>query len=329
MGAPCARRPNLERIDVHVERRRHAVVPQGAAEALTRPARSPHGERPPCAAEARRQIAPLERVEAGEGVARIGHRRAPRVVPPAEEQRRHLGDLPPGGVEAEPEVVVLGPGHVAVAAGGGERLAAHGHRGVTEGRLDEEIAIVILRRDQPVEPGHVAPRPLPHQRRGEGLDQRAHRAQLGACVEQRRRRREAAGHRDVVGVHASQELPAGDLHAARERAGDPQARGRQRHHARVAAGDLGDARRAVVARAVVDGDHLEGEAALGEHAAEGLLDGPARVAVRQQDRDPRRHFLNLRRWVTYQRPCQVMIVCTSIAASSPPALYRSLPWKAR
>jgi hypothetical protein len=123
--------------------------------------------------------------------------------------------------QAEDEVVVLGPASVLIAAGALERLAPDDERRVRQRALDEHVSSRCLGGRERVDPVGVAPGALGRPR--EVLDAAA--AGVKALVLDRAHLElEAPRKRDVVAVHARQELAAG-VRARALRRGDKPARG--------------------------------------------------------------------------------------------------------
>jgi len=121
----------------------------------------------------------------------------------------------------------------------------------------------------------------------EGLDLRGDHAELRVTFERAALGVEAAGERDVVGVHARDEIATAEGEAVGEGARNAARGGRRgaESNAGVLCCERVGARQARVGRGVVDENELVVVGHVGEDAACGLFEGGLRVAKGQKDRD--------------------------------------------
>jgi hypothetical protein len=96
---------------------------------------------------------------------------------------------------------------------------------------------------------------------------------------------EAVGLRDVVAIHAGQELAAGEAKGFVERSGEPAIFADRQPHACVARRVVPEDRGRRVLRAVVDHDQLEVAERLAEDAVDGLGEVPLAVVDGHEDGD--------------------------------------------
>src|SRR5438105_7292911 len=177
---------------------------QGTREPFSRRARSPDVEAPVAQGPAS-EVMGAKLDHPGASVHGPGAGEALRRIPPPEQHLRNLAELVSGLEEAQLEVPVLGPMHLAETAHRKGSGATEGHARVDERRLDEARRPALLFRDHRIQPA-FEPREARGDRARETAHERPDRSQRWIAGERVRLQAQAVGMDQVVGVHPGDEV---------------------------------------------------------------------------------------------------------------------------
>ena len=195
--------------------------------------------------------------------------------------------------KSQPEIVILGPLGIGVAAGRNEYFAPEHHRGIRKGTVDETLGGDRLRRNDSVDPAFVALvasvgggevavlQPLPD------ADERPTAGEVGMGLEKIALHPEPGGVGDIVGIHPGDEITGGRLPGE---IGGPDEGTVPSMDADpfVLAGQPGQDRTGAIVRGVIDQHDLEVAEVLRLQACHGGRDRSLRVPGRHHHGDGER-----------------------------------------